>query len=53
VCAQDPAYHTGSDFDYWVPLDFDGQGNVQQFKEFVGEFELTVGPVEETGEREQ
>ena len=53
VCAQDPAYHTGSDFDYWVPLDFDGQGNVQQFKEFVGEFELTVGPVEEAGEREQ
>ena len=51
VCTQDPAYHTGEDFDYWIPLEFDSQGKIMQFKEFVDTFELSV-PVEsfdETG----
>lgn len=42
VCAQDPLYRTSTDFDYWVPLEFDAQGKVKQFAEFIDEFDLMV-----------
>jgi hypothetical protein len=42
-CKQAPGYHPGSDdFDYWIPLEFDGNGTVQQFRPFVDEFELDL-----------
>ena len=41
-CAQSPAYRTGADFDYWIPLAFGSDGAVQQFEDFVDEFTLEV-----------
>ena len=41
-CKQQPGYHPGTDFDYWIPLEFDGEGTVQQFKPFVDEFQLEL-----------
>ena len=32
----------GADFDYWIPLDFDEHGTVQQFADFVDEFQLDL-----------
>lgn len=42
VCAQDPSYRTASDYDYWIPLQFDAEGAVQQFEDFVDEYTLTL-----------
>ena len=47
VCKQDPNYHTGRDFDYWIPLQFDENGKVQQFDEFVDEFTLSLPNLQE------
>eukprot|EP01045_Picozoa_sp_COSAG04_P006548 COSAG04_NODE_324_length_16823_cov_176.872937_2_plen_92_part_00 len=41
-CKQQPSYHPGTDFDYWIPLEFDEEGTVQQFKPFVDEFQLEL-----------
>ena len=41
-CKQQPGYHPGTDFDYWIPLEFDEEGTVQQFKPFVDEFQLAL-----------
>ena len=41
-CAQSAAYRTAADFDYWIPLEFDANGTVQQFADFVDEFNLTL-----------
>ena len=41
-CKQPPDYHPGTDFDYWIPLDFDEHGTVQQFADFVDEFDLDL-----------
>ena len=38
-CKQAPDYKPGEDFDYWQKLEFDEHGTVQQFPEFVDEFE--------------
>eukprot|EP01046_Picozoa_sp_COSAG06_P011763 COSAG06_NODE_676_length_13150_cov_3.664164_9_plen_37_part_00 len=32
----------GTDFDYWIPREFDEEGTVQQFKPFVDEFQLDL-----------
>jgi hypothetical protein len=53
VCAQDPAYRTSADFDYWIPLEFDAQGKVKQFAEFVDEFDLVVAGPHQTGAQEK
>ena len=42
VCAQDPSYRTASDYDYWIPLQFDAEGAVHQFEDFVDEYTLTL-----------
>ena len=42
ACAQDPAYRTAADFDYWIPLQFDETGAVKQFEEFVDEYTLAL-----------
>ena len=42
VCEQDPAYRTAADFDYWIPLEFDNDGNVLQFETFVDNFTLAL-----------
>lgn len=42
VCKQDSNYHTGADFDYWVPLEFDEQGQIMQFADFVENFTLAL-----------
>ena len=42
VCAQSPQYRAGADFDYWIPLEFDADGNVMQFKDFVDDFQLSL-----------
>ena len=41
-CRQDPKYRPVSDFDYWIPLEFDSAGQVMQFAPFVDEFNLTL-----------
>lgn len=41
-CKQPADYHPGTDFDYWIPLDFDEHGKVQQFADFVDEFDLDL-----------
>jgi hypothetical protein len=46
LCLLDMArYRTATDFDYWIPLEFDAAGSVQQFTAFVDDFELSL-PVE-------
>ena len=37
-----PGYIKGHDFSYWIPLEFDAQGNVLPFAEFVDSFTLDV-----------
>ena len=41
-CKQPSDYHPGTDFDYWIPLDFDEDGKVEQFADFVDEFNLDL-----------
>jgi hypothetical protein len=42
-CLDEPAgYIKGHDFSYWIPLEFDAQGNVLQFADFVDSFTLDV-----------
>eukprot|EP01047_Picozoa_sp_COSAG01_P018883 COSAG01_NODE_1035_length_11997_cov_95.509665_2_plen_91_part_00 len=41
-CKQDSKYKPGSDYDYWIPLEFNNAGQVQQFAPFVDEFNLTL-----------
>ena len=41
-CKQDSNYHTGTDFDYWIPLEFDTNGQIMQFQDFVDNFTLTI-----------
>lgn len=47
-CAQSPKYIKGHDFDYWVPLEFDSSGVIQQFTSFVDQFELELAFSDET-----
>jgi hypothetical protein len=42
VCAQSPDYNKAADLDYWIPLQFDADGTVLQFEDFVDDFNLTL-----------
>jgi len=42
VCAQSPDYRTAADFDYWIPLEFDQSGKVEQFADFVDDYTLQL-----------
>lgn len=39
-CAQHGSYSPSNDFSYWIPLDFDDRGTVQQFAPFVDSFDM-------------
>jgi hypothetical protein len=52
VCKQESNYHTGADFDYWIPLQFDEKGQIMQFENFVDNFTLTL-PDDADGEVEE
>ena len=41
-CLQPDGYFAGSDYAYWIPLKFDGDGNVLRFDSFQDQFELEV-----------
>lgn len=38
-------YIRGHDYEYWIPLSFDGNGNVQRFQPFVDSFQLDINVV--------
>lgn len=42
ACAQPPGYVKGNDFSYWIPLRFDHDGAVQQFRPFVDSWMLRL-----------
>ena len=35
-------YIRGHDFEYWIPLEFDVNGNVKKFAPFVETFQLDI-----------
>ena len=41
---QPQGYVKGHDFSYWVPLEFDAAGAVQQFEPFVDSWTLALPP---------
>jgi len=41
-CTEPPSYIKGQGFAYWVPLAFDGEGNVEHFAPFVDHFTLDI-----------
>lgn len=41
-CAEEPGYIKGEGYSYWIPLEFDNDGNVQKFAPFVDSFTLDV-----------
>jgi hypothetical protein len=41
-CTEPPSYVKGQGYTYWVPLQFDAQGNVLHFEPFVDSFTLDV-----------
>ena len=45
---QPGGYIKGHDFSYWVPLEFDAAGAVQQFKPFVESWALALPPTTPT-----
>ena len=45
---QPGGYIKGHDFSYWVPLEFDAAGAVQQFKPFVESWALALPPTTRT-----
>lgn len=42
VCAQDPRYKPAEQFDYWIPLEFDADGTIIQFADFVDEYVIDI-----------